>query len=273
MMPPSEPWVAHWNLHRDPFCKDIDASELWLPDSRLQAVDSLAQAVRAKTCALLVGEPGVGKTCTLRALRQRLPDTSFRLTYCHNATVGRRDFYRQICQTMGLSPRATASGVFQQVSAHIVELGQEQVHPVLVLDEAHLLQQEVLDHLHILLNFSWDQRPLLSVVLVGLPELHDQLELRRNRSLHSRLGTRLCLGPLQGEDTELYLAHRLLRAGVGRPIFESSAVTLIHEATGGLLRGIDRLARASLQATASAQAEEVTAAHVQNVLSAESRRA
>ena len=100
----------------------------------------------------------------------------------HNATLGRRDFYRQLCATLGLQPKASAAAVFAQVSAHLQDLGQEQVHPVLLLDESHLLQQDVLEHLHILLNFSWDSRSLLSVIVIGLPELWDQLELRRNRS-------------------------------------------------------------------------------------------
>jgi hypothetical protein len=96
--------------------------------------------------------------------------------------LGRRDFYRQLCVALGLTPSATAAGVFYAVSTHIEELGKERVHPVFLLDEAHLLHQDVLDHLHILLNYQWDSRALLSLVLIGLPELENQLERRRNRS-------------------------------------------------------------------------------------------
>ncbi|MEL6187912.1 MAG: ATP-binding protein [Myxococcota bacterium] len=53
-------------------------------------------------------------------------------------------------------------------------------------DEAHLLHQDVLEHLHILANYAWDSRPLLSLVLVGLPELWGRLTLTKNRSLWSR---------------------------------------------------------------------------------------
>ena len=42
-------------------------------------------------------------------------------------------------------------------------------------DEAHLLHPDTLDHLHILLNYEWDSRALLSLVLIGLPELFDRL--------------------------------------------------------------------------------------------------
>jgi type II secretory pathway predicted ATPase ExeA len=60
-----------------------------------------------------------------------------------------------------------------------------------LLDEAHLLQQHTLDHLHILLNYGWDSRAILSLIIVGLPELRERLALRRNRSLYSRLHHRL----------------------------------------------------------------------------------
>ena len=120
---------------------------------------------------LLDGEPGVGKTCVLRALRHRLPQAGFRLTYCHNATLGRRDFYRQLCLALGLTPTATAAAVFYAVSPHVEELGRERVHPVFLLDEAHLLHQDTLDHLHILLQLRVGQKALLSLVLVGLSSI------------------------------------------------------------------------------------------------------
>jgi general secretion pathway protein A len=107
---------------------------------------------------VLIGEPGVGKTCVLRALRHRIPAAGFRLTYGHNATLGRRDL---------LSPalsrrRAVAGGdrrnLFYALSRHVEDRAAERVHPVFLLDEAHLLHQDTLDHLHILLNYAWDSR-------------------------------------------------------------------------------------------------------------------
>jgi type II secretory pathway predicted ATPase ExeA len=51
------------------------------------------------------------------------------------------------------------------------QLDEARVHPVFLLDEAHLLHQDVLEHLHILANYEWDAKALLSLVLVGLPEM------------------------------------------------------------------------------------------------------
>jgi len=243
--------LLHFDLHKPPFTKEIDDSDLWLPPSKLPLVDALEAAVRARESVLLVGDPGVGKTCVLRALRHRLSPTDFRLTYCHNATLGRRDFYRQLCAALGLTPKATAASLFYAVSSHVEELTQENAHPVFILDEAHLLHQSTLDHLHILLNFAWDSRALLTLVLVGLPELADRLQLRHNRALETRLAFRRKIAPLSPEDTAEYLRFRLQAAGSKGEIFARDAVVYLHEATQGLLRDLDRLAAAALDLAAA----------------------
>jgi type II secretory pathway predicted ATPase ExeA len=245
-----ESFVRAFALSESPFSKEIEDSDLWLPPSKETIVDELCEAAHSHEQVVLVGEPGVGKTCVLRAYRHRLPQGGFRLTYCHNTTLGRRDFYRQVCAALGLSPAATAARVFYSITTHVQELGRERVHPVLVIDEAHLLHQDTLDHLHILLNYEWDKSPLLSLVLVGLPELQDRLELRKNRSLYSRIHRRLSIGPLSVDDTADYIRMRLRRVGCDRELFATDALSALHHAAGTSLRDIDRIATAALRKAA-----------------------
>jgi general secretion pathway protein A len=264
-------WIAYFGLGGHPLSKEIDDRSLWLPTSKQVLVAELSDALTARESVVLVGEPGVGKTCVLRALRHTLPQQGFRLTYCHNATLGRRDFYRQLCLALGLSPSATAAAVFYAVSTHIEELGRERTHPVFLLDEAHLLHQDTLDHLHILLNYEWDRRALLSLVLVGLPELRDRLTLRRNRSLYSRIHRRLHLDPLVPDDTAEYLRVRLGQVGCDRELFSHDAVAMLHEATAGALRDLDRLATAALRETARRKRKLVERDVIARVVEADTR--
>ncbi len=243
-------WQSHFGLATSPFTKTIADTELWVPSSRETIIERLVDGCREQGHILLTGEPGIGKTCVLRALRRQLPEAGFRLTYCHNATLGRRDFYHQLCLALGLNPKATAAAVFYAINQHVQELGTQHVHPVFLLDEAHLLNQAVLEHLHILTNYEWDSAPLLSLVLVGLPELGDRMRLRKNRSLHSRIHTRLNLGDASPGDTVEYIGHRLKLAGCNKELFDSDAHALIHEASGGRLRDIDRIATDALKRAA-----------------------
>jgi type II secretory pathway predicted ATPase ExeA len=244
-------YLSHFNFHSDPFSKELVDADLWLPPSKQALRDELLDAVHAHQHVLLSGEPGAGKTCLVRTMRQALEPETFRLTYCHNVTVGRRDFYRQLCASLGL-PRTyhTAGDVFLAVSGCVQDLAKEHLFPVFLIDESHLLHQDILDHLHILSNFDWDSKALLSLILVGLPELEERLRLRRNRSLYSRIHCRLSIGALTPDDTSDYITMRLRRAGCDRDLFCSDALSMIHEAAAGSLRNIDRIATGSLRAAA-----------------------
>lgn len=243
--------LSFFSLSHDPFSKEFADDEVWLPPSKKQVVETITAALRVRHHLLITGEPGAGKTVVLRAVRHALPQTRFRLTYCHNATLGRRDFYRQLCSAIGLSPKATAAAVFAALTEYVEELAADrQLHPAFVMDEAHLMKDEMLDHLHILTNYAWDSKALLSLVLVGLPELHERLSRRRHRSLMSRIHRRVVIEPLAPSDTHDYIRHRLSAAGTKDEPFPPDAVVLLHEKTGGLMRDLDRIAALALDLAA-----------------------
>jgi type II secretory pathway predicted ATPase ExeA len=265
-------WLDHFQFTQPPFSKRIGDADLWLTPAKLELVDELEEAVQDRSsCIVFVGESGEGKSCVLRVLRHRLKGDNVRLTYCHNATLGRRDFYRQICHALGLQPKATAAGVFDAISRYVTELSCEQLHPVFLIDEAHMLHQDVLDHLHILVNYEWDSKPLLTLILAGLPELWDRMLLRRNRSLWSRTHGRLRLPEPAPGDTVEYVLHRTALAGVERALFTSDALTMLHEASHGRLRDIDRIATASLKRAARNKHNLVDRALIVSVVKAHQR--
>ena len=119
--------------------------------------------------------------------------------------------------------------------------------------------------------YAWDSRAFLSLVLVGLPELRERLALRRNRSLHSRLHHRLEVTPLTPDDTTEYLRLRMARAGCTREVFASDAIVLLHEATAGAMRDLDRLAANALRETARKKRKLVERDVVNRVIEADTR--
>lgn len=239
--------LAAFGLRAAPFTKEIHDHDLWLPESKAALVAEIEEALAERQSVLLLGEPGVGKTCVLRALRNKLPQAGFRLTYCRNATLGRRDFYRYLCHTLGLHPTHTAANLFLAVETHVHDLRRDKLHPVFLLDEAHLLHPDMLAHLHILLNYEWDAKALLSLVLVGLPELEANLSRRAHRSLLTRIHHRFLLAPASVDDTAEYVRFRLAAAGCDRALFPDDALAALHELSQGALREIDRLANTALR--------------------------
>ena len=239
--------LSCFGLRAAPFTKEIGDNDLWLPESKVALVADIEDALAERQSVLLLGEPGVGKTCVLRALRRKLPQAGFRLTYCRNATLGRRDFYRYLCHSLGLHPTSTAANLFLAVETHVHDLRRDKVHPVFLIDEAHLLHVDMLNHLHILLNYEWDAKALLSLVLVGLPELESSLQRRAHRSLLTRIHHRFLLAPATVEDTAEYVRFRLNAVGCDRELFPDDALGALHELSQGALREIDRLGTAALR--------------------------
>jgi general secretion pathway protein A len=239
--------LSAFGLRSSPFSKEIDDADLWLPESKAALVADIEESLTERQSVLLLGEPGVGKTCVLRALRRNLSQAGFRLTYCRNATLGRRDFYRYLCHALGLHPTSSAANLFLAVETHVQELRRDKTHPVFLLDEAHLLHPDMMAHLHILLNFEWDAKALLSLVLIGLPELEQNLTRRSHRSLLTRIHHRFLLVPATVADTAEYIRFRLHHAGCERDLFPDDALAALHELSQGALREIDRLAGAALR--------------------------
>lgn len=178
--------------------------------------------------------------------------------------------HRHICLALGIEVRATAASVFWELSNHVEQLGREKIHPVFLLDEAQLLRDQVLEHLHILSNYAWDQKPLLSVVLLGLPDLWRKLSLGIHRSLWSRIHCRIALEPPSPEDTVEYITHRIQQADGKASVFVSDARALIHEATNGQLRDIDRVATACLRLAARRKLKTIDRELLQDVVDTDS---
>jgi len=117
-----------------------------------------------------------------------------------------------------------------------------------------------------LLNYQWDSKALLSLVLVGLPELENQLERRRNRSLYSRIHHRFTLHDATGEDVAEYINHRIKLAGAEKSLFAADAISLMHEHATGALRDINRLASSAMRDAARRKRKAVDRQAVERVL-------
>ena len=241
-----------FQLDRLPFDKGASAKETYLDDVREQAVQRLLATVAHRQHALVLGDSGVGKTCVARFLKEHLSPVHYRVEYVVHVTLAPRDFYRQLCYAMSVEPKATPAAMFEAIQREcITSSAEHRTHTVVVLDEAHLMPDSTLGHLHLLSNFRWDSEPLLSLVLVGLPELYDRLRLGIHRSLLSRIHTRIELAPGSPEMTAAYVRKRLADAGARHELFTADGLATLHELTGGLLRSIDVLALAALRLAAA----------------------
>lgn len=252
-----------FGLKGDPFGKQICADDLWVEPSREDAITRLVDTALGRSHALVLGDPGTGKNCLVRAMSARLPATDYRVASIAHVTVGPRDFLRQVSLALGLPPHGTAAAVFEAIQRSIrTTWAEHRIHPVLVLDEVHLMPDRTLSHLHVLTNFDLDSNPLLSLILVGLPELQDRLKLGVHRSLLTRIRTSVQVSPTTLTDTAAYVSRRLELVGSRSDIFVSDGMTMLHELAAGVPRVVDTLAWRAMQLAAQREERVISRATV-----------
>ena len=111
---------------------------------------------------------------------------------------------------------------------------------VIIIDEAHIIQDErVFEELRLLLNFQVRERFLLTLLMLGQPELKQKVE--DNKQLEQRIAVKYYIDALNLEDTKRYIQHRLAVAGQTGQIFTDGALKLIQEYSGGIPRVINHL--------------------------------
>ncbi len=133
---------------------------------------------------------------------------------------------------------------------------------VLIVDEASLLRLEVFAEMHTIAQFEQDSKPWLPIILAGKDNLIAALKYQTSMPLASRVVARSHLEAANRPLMEDYLNHHLSIVGVTNSLFDDTAITAIHQGSGGLFRTANNLARGALIAAASDQSMTVTAEHV-----------
>jgi type II secretory pathway predicted ATPase ExeA len=155
------------------------------------------------------------------------------------------------------------AAAYRTIHTEVCRLAVEcRIHPVLVVDEAQHLRNDVLEDLRLLTNYEMDAAPRLCLLLVGLTELRRRLAMAVHESLAQRIVVRYHLGGLARDELGAYLDHRLKLAGTTVPLFEPGAVEALYQATHGLPRKVNRIAHYALSAAALAKARQIDPEHV-----------
>ncbi|MCU1227851.1 MAG: ATPase [Acidobacteria bacterium] len=247
----------HFGLTSKPFGKTPDPSFLFESDQHREALARLEYAVDEKELALLVGDIGSGKTTLSRALIDRIGDAR-PVVLLINPRLSPTQLLRAFATNLGIEPARFRNELLDQIHTKLYALYEEGREPVLIIDEAQLIPTKAtFDEIRLLTNFQLDDQNLLSVILIGQPELDVRLDRQAYAPLRQRIGMRYALGPLSAEETCRYVEHRIRVAGGKRNPFSAEAMAEMHALSGGIPRLINTLATTALLDAFGEDAESI----------------
>ncbi len=232
-----------YGLAEKPFNKTPDPRFLFQSRKHAEALARLFHAVEEQDIVLLTGEIGSGKTTLSRAFIDGL-DGSFHPVLIINPRLSPSQLLHMVALRLGMDDIARhRHGILEGINAKLYEIYEAGRRPVIIIDEAQLIPSKAtFEELRLLTNFQLDDRNLLAIALIGQTELRDRLNRKPYKALQQRIGMQYHIGPLNREETEAYVLHRLHVAGRETPLFESEAIELLFQYSGGIPRRINIIA-------------------------------
>ena len=240
-------YKTYFGFKEKPFGKTPDPRFLFLSSGHEEALARLEFVLVEREIAVLTGDIGCGKTTLSRALMDRLGD-GYRFSFIVNPRLNASEFLRTTARLLEIEkPSDTKDGLLEQINSAVYKNYQKGICPVIVIDEAQMITDaEVFDEIRLLTNFQMDDRNLISVIIMGQPELRDILASPRFEPLRQRISLHYHLLPLSAEETMEYLDFRLEVAGGSAGLFTPDAVQKIFELTSGVPRRINSMATNAL---------------------------
>ncbi|MCE2573486.1 ExeA family protein [Motilimonas eburnea] len=245
-------YTEFFGLRESPFSIAPDPDYLYLSDRHKEALAHLMYGLNGGGGGfiLLTGEVGTGKTTVCRSLLQELPEQT-ELAFILNPALTELDLLATICDEFSIEydrDKPSLKHLFDVIAAFLLKNHEQNIHSVLLIDEAQLLNPPVLEQLRLLTNLETDRKKLLQIILIGQPELQQLLKKDELRQLAQRITARYHLLPLNQLEVCNYIRHRLQVAGCQLPIFSKSSLKEIHRQSGGVPRLINLICDRALLA-------------------------
>lgn len=245
-------YLEYWGLKEMPFENTPDARFFYRSAQHEEGLSRLLYVVtNRKGAAMLTGVFGCGKTVVGRALIDSLNKNIYQVAFITNPYLKSVELLRAVARLLGgenLPEKLSemSSDYFLEVIGKILlNNAKDGKETLVIIDEAHVITDlDVLEELRLLLNFQLEEKFLLTLILMGQPELDERIH--KIKQLVQRIALGYHIGPLSEDDIGKYIKHRLEIAGCSKDIFEDSAVKVVYQNSGGIPRRINQICDMSL---------------------------
>lgn len=266
-------YLDYWQLAAKPFePMPADGAFYYPGESAEGALSKLLYAVReGRGAAALAGPGGVGKTLLVHRLTRQLAvdDEPSPVVHVVFPEMSSRDLLAYLAERLGApavdshAPGSIEESV-RRLELLAKSLAEKGYRPVVVIDEAHLLEDSgALETLRLVTNFRAGDKPAFTLLLVGQMGLLSAVG--RRPTLDERLDVKTLLRGFTADETGAYIRHRLLAAGAERELFTQDGLQQAYALTGGYARRIDRLCDLALVVGFAERKPEIGATELESV--------
>ncbi len=191
---------------------------------------------------VFTARPGMGKTYVLRCFAAGLNPNLYHMEYICLSTVGVTDFYKQLCEILGLSQAGGKPALFKAIQEQIYYLYREKRQPlILAIDEAQELSTGILNDLKMIMNFKYDSLNCFTLILCGESHLNNTLSKPVHEAIRQRITVHYDFRGLSAAEIPDYVRHKIHVAGGADSIIDDAAMASVHSLSQGNPRIIDAL--------------------------------
>lgn len=259
---------AFFGISENPFSLSPDPAFLYRSAQHEEALANLIYGVQSrKGFIVLTGEVGTGKTTMLECMREYLEGEYIEYASLFNSRINPQQFFEMIAYDLDLRcDRSSKTAVLFALNAMLIQQASEGRTTVMIVDEAHNLDWDVLEEIRLLGNLENRRGKLLQIILAGQPELDRKLDAPNLRQLKQRIVLRYNLKPFSEAETAEYIATRMARAGMPeQSVFSPELIAEIHRRSQGIPRLINGICDNCMLTSFAAEERQVTMATLEEV--------
>ena len=199
--------------------------------------------MRCEGFIVITGEVGAGKTTVVRGLLEGLNSENIVAASLVSTQVDAEDTLKLVAAAFGIKAKGETKGdLLISLEAFFLSKALQGKRCLLIVDEAQNLQTKAIEELRMLSNFQSGKQALLQTFLIGQPEFRKILQSPEMLQLRQRVTATCHLGPLDQDETQEYIRHRLRCAGAKeKPELAVEIFETIYSYTDGIPRRINNL--------------------------------